>query len=1046
MQENDPVSPCARRAFGVFVGGIVVAIAITGFLAFRSRLDVKPLIVGFTEFSPYVWVTNDGKPAGLAVDVVNDAARRSGQRLVWKQVEDGESALREGTIDIFPLLTATPDRTKRFLFSEYWWQNNLEVVSSREHPINRAADVARKRVGVRMKGLVINLARSLFPSASVIAKPNVSKLVDSFCSGEVDAMFVDARTIRRHLVENPLPCEGRRVKFTPIAGATLPLGTASTRAVRNSAELLFTHIYEVIADGTLANLASGYSLPVPENEQQLAVLVQYRESHLLLKAVCFGLSWLATVLALITLRMQVIHRTAEEARLKLEDSEQRFHAFMDHLPANAFIKDDSGHMVYMNRARDMSPELRPEDCLGKTNFELMPRAIAEQLRYNDRMVLEGDCARQFTEAIPDGTGQIRHWLTEKFPMQNRSGSVFLGGIAMDITEMVQARNELRDSEARYRQIVDYAGDIIVRCDARGRVTFVNDVGARELKIPAPRLLGREVLRLIRRKDRRRLIETLRNKLHENASDLYIELPVTRGDEVEIWLGQTIRLLRTNGAFTGLQAISRDITDRRRIEGELRASEERFRLLYENSPVAYHEIDPRGLIRRANRAESEMLGIPESELIGRSVLDLIAPEERELARTAIAAKVAEKMPLRPFNRTYVRPDGRRVKVEIHENLFRDDHGSVIRIHSVLLDVTQKHLAEILDHDRRELSEMIAQQQPLERVMCGVANMISHQDPSLRCVPVRLGRDSHERVFEPVCACENLARLCQTIRGLGVEAFALWPSHDFRQFGLDIWSFPPTAGVSAWLSAANELGMRSCWSEPIVSASRNPLGSLLVFSPSHAEPTAPQKQLLQAASRLAAIAIEHRHMTDLLAFQAGHDALTRLPNRATFERLLEEAIGEARELNQQLAVFFVDLDRFKQVNDTLGHSGGDELLRQVGVRLRRCLRRGDLVARIGGDEFSVMLPRLREANDASRVAEALVRAFREPFLVDGSEVFITSSIGISIFPRDGQDATTLQRNSDSAMYRVKNNGKDGFHSYSEDGRSRINKRPQEVVTVN
>ena len=179
----------------------------------------------------------------------------------------------------------------------------------------------------------------------------------------------------------------------------------------------------------------------------------------------------------------------------------------------------------------------------------------------------------------------------------------------------------------------------------------------------------------------------------------------------------------------------------------------------------------------------------------------------------------------------------------------------------------------------------------------------------------------------------------------------------------------------------------------------------------------------------VAIENRHLTDLLAFQASHDCLTRLPNRS----IRPTAGGRhfaAGAKPEELAVLFVDLDRFKEVNDTFGHSGGDELLRQVAVRLRHCMGRADMLARIGGDEFSLLLPGLHDAAEASRVAADILRAFHSPFDIGGREVCMTASIGISFYPQDGLDASTLQRNSDTAMYRAKNTGKNNFRCYAGD----------------
>ena len=131
---------------------------------------------------------------------------------------------------------------------------------------------------------------------------------------------------------------------------------------------------------------------------------------------------------------------------------------------------------------------------------------------------------------------------------------------------------------------------------------------------------------------------------------------------------------------------------------------------------------------------------------------------------------------------------------------------------------------------------------------------------------------------------------------------------------------------------------------------------------------------------------------------------------------------------LAFFLIDLDRFKYVNDTLGHQAGDELLRQVAARWLVGKRDTDTLARLGGDEFGLILPLLREREDTLRVARRLVDALREPFQIAGHDIFVTCSIGITVFPSDGADALTLQRNADVAMYRAKGAGRNGFQTFA------------------
>jgi diguanylate cyclase (GGDEF)-like protein len=405
---------------------------------------------------------------------------------------------------------------------------------------------------------------------------------------------------------------------------------------------------------------------------------------------------------------------------------------------------------------------------------------------------------------------------------------------------------------------------------------------------------------------------------------------------------------------------------------------------------------------------------------------MAAEDREKARLAIPSKIRQELPLRPFHRVYLRSDGRPVRLEIHENLLRDSRGEVIGIHSVLLDVTQRYLAEMLDRDRWKVSEMMAQQQPLDRVLATIAAMIGHQDETLVCIPIRL----NEQRFEPVCTDGKLEHLCELISGLGREAFSIWPVNEFRVSKFDLADLSGSLNFGEVAAAAQHLGMKSSWSIPITSSAQQPLGLLLTFSPHTDEPAPQEHKMLEASSRISALAIEHRYLTDLLAFQASHDCLTRLPNRSTFEMRLQEALAQADRQGEQLALFYVDLDRFKDVNDTFGHSGGDELLRQVAARLRRCVRHTDVLARIGGDEFSFLLSGVRDPAEANRLAEGILRAFDSPFDISGWPIQVTASIGISFYPRDGLDAPTLQRNSDTAMYRVKNTGKNSFGCYAVD----------------
>ncbi len=168
---------------------------------------------------------------------------------------------------------------------------------------------------------------------------------------------------------------------------------------------------------------------------------------------------------------------------------------------------------------------------------------------------------------------------------------------------------------------------------------------------------------------------------------------------------------------------------------------------------------------------------------------------------------------------------------------------------------------------------------------------------------------------------------------------------------------------------------------------------------------------------------------LLYLAYHDALTNLPNRLLFNDRLRQAIKRANRENCQVAILFLDLDHFKHINDTLGHSMGDEVLRQVAARLKDSLREGDTVARLGGDEFIVLLDRLNTADDAALVARKIKSVFAAPFRLEGREFYAGASIGISLYPEDGEDADTLLKNADASMYQAKEMGRNNFQFYTE-----------------
>lgn len=178
-------------------------------------------------------------------------------------------------------------------------------------------------------------------------------------------------------------------------------------------------------------------------------------------------------------------------------------------------------------------------------------------------------------------------------------------------------------------------------------------------------------------------------------------------------------------------------------------------------------------------------------------------------------------------------------------------------------------------------------------------------------------------------------------------------------------------------------------------------------------------------------ERKQAKETIRHLAYYDSLSGLPNRKLFNERLNLELAHAQRNQQKLAVMWLNLDRFKDVYDTLGQSVGDKLLQAVGKRLTSLLRKGDTVARMGGDEYLMLLPEIAGIADVAKIAQKVLEAIRKPFVFDGHELHITISIGVAIYPNDGGDADTLIENADTAMYRAKSQGRDNYQCYSGTG---------------
>jgi diguanylate cyclase (GGDEF)-like protein len=248
------------------------------------------------------------------------------------------------------------------------------------------------------------------------------------------------------------------------------------------------------------------------------------------------------------------------------------------------------------------------------------------------------------------------------------------------------------------------------------------------------------------------------------------------------------------------------------------------------------------------------------------------------------------------------------------------------------------------------------------------------------------------------------------------------------GGPVW-FAEVIGINNFLrgETAVRTGLHSAFAFPIV-VGTEVLGVMEFFSYKIRNP---DEKLIESARSIGGQIGHYYHRRlaeEKIQYLAYYDGLTGLPNRALFSQRLNHALATARRYSKKLAVLFIDLDRFKDINDTLGHASGDKLLQDMAGRLTRSLRESDTVARLGGDEFVVLLEEMVDAKLAANVARKIIAATVDPFILDDKPFHITASIGISAYPVDGDDEKSLMKNADIAMYLAKDHGRNNYQFYS------------------
>ncbi|WP_220461280.1 EAL domain-containing protein [Colwellia sp. MB3u-4] len=340
-------------------------------------------------------------------------------------------------------------------------------------------------------------------------------------------------------------------------------------------------------------------------------------------------------------------------------------------------------------------------------------------------------------------------------------------------------------------------------------------------------------------------------------------------------------------------------------------------------------------------------------------------------------------------------------------------------------------------RNSTLELIASSSKLSTILHSVIHNVEHAYPEAICSILLLDKSGKNLVLGAAPSLPdfyNEAIEGVTIGyGMGSCGTAVFTKK--RVIVSDISTHPYWAN---WAELAKKAQLGACWSEPIINDKGEALG---VFAIYHREISTPKDidfSLIEQVSNLVCIAIERDKVDSIIWQQANFDNLTQLPNRNLLLEHLAAALDNAKRERKQLAIAMLDIDNFKDVNDSLGHSAGDSLLIESAKRIKSCLRKNDIVARLGGDEFIVVLVGTATAIDVDKVGQKLLSTLSQPYIIDGQSIHCTASIGVALYPDDAMSIDALLTNADQAMYSAKTRGRNNINYFTENMRTELLKR--------
>ena len=941
----------------------------------RNWLDEHPVLrLGVdASWPPFEFVDEQGQYRGLAADYIALIEKRLSVKVeVTTQPSWGEvlNLAKAGKLDLLPAVMATPERHAYLAFTRPYLDFPIVILARRDGPQPQNIRALHGlKVAVVENYAPHELLRSQHSQLKLLPLPSVNATLQALASGQADALVGD-------LASNAWSLRKLRLEGIFISGDT-PYRYQLAMATPRNQPMLTGILDKLFIDMTSAEIATLQAPWVGGNLERRSIW-----PTLLL----YGVPALLVLMTIIGAVVRINHRLSAEiaTRVALEDdlrnSEQHYRNLVENLSAIAWEAQPSDFtFTYVSQHAEklLGYPLADWKQAGFWLNKLHPDDAAQAIAFRRQESAAGrGRSLDYRMRTADG-GTL--WIRDIITLGKQGGEAVMSGLMIDISEAMQTEQALRFSEQKFASVFQQCPDILVIARHEdGRLVEVNRAFEQQTGVPIAEAIGKTASELdiwaipgIGPSLLKRLQgETLHN----------LEMPFRHRDG-RIFTGLVSAQAFQLAEVKALVVTVRDITQLKVTQQLLQVSEEKFAKAFHASPDGLLITRARdGLLLEANEGFSRITGYSSNEAANRTTLELgiwANPEDR--------ARMIEELQLHG--------SVRELMASIRT---RDGDIRLCELSAQLIAIGDEPCLLSIARDVTERQAMQLKLQQAATVFESTAEGVMITDTEQRIIAVN-------RAFSEITGYSEVEALGKTpsllASGQHDSAFysAMWfqlEKHGHWQG--EIWNRRKNGETyPEWLT---------------ISAVRDKTRKITHFVGVFADISS----LKQAQARL-----DH---------QAHHDPLTGLPNRMLFETRLRTALEDARADDRQGAVLFIDLDRFKHINDSLGHPVGDQLLSSIATRLKEQLRDIDTVARLGGDEFIILLPGLHQASDAELVAQKLLNCFNRPFTVEDNDLFISASIGISLYPDDGLDVATLVKNADAAMYHSKAKGRNRVELYT------------------